>query len=75
MSTADDHRAHVMRSIDRLRVAYGTGLVLPRCDGLHVAPCEELKTGFCTCTHQDGYRLSLLHLRRLYRAVIGEFAI
>lgn len=73
MTTADDQRQHITRTLDRLRVEYGSYLPLPRCDGLHVSPCEELKTGFCTCAHQEGQRLSLLQLRRLYRAIVGEF--
>jgi hypothetical protein len=74
MSTTDETRAHITRTLDRLRIEYGSYLPLPRCDGLHVPPCEELLTGFCSCEHQDGERLSLLQLRRLYKAIIGEFA-
>lgn len=61
------------RIMTRLREQYASGAALPRCDGRHVFPCEEVKTGHCVCDHQDGYRLQLRQLQRLYRAVAGEF--
>lgn len=59
--------------LDHLRERYAAHAPLPRCDGLHVYPCEEIKTGICVCNHQDGYTLTLHQLRRLMRAVVGEF--
>lgn len=72
MTTAES-RATASRCCDRLRDTYTRRQVLPRCDGRHVYPCEEVKTGRCVCTHQDGYRLSLNQLQRLFRAIVGEF--
>lgn len=72
MNDTDERRAYVARIMLRLRTAYGARLLLPRCDGRHVAPCEELLTGFCTCTHQDGYTMGLMQLQLLYRRVLTE---
>lgn len=61
------------RILDRLRLAYSRCEPLPRADGRHVYPCEELKTGRCVCVDPDGVRLSLNMLQRLYKCVISEF--
>ena len=61
------------RILDRLRLAYGSYQPLPRADGRHVAPCEELRTGRCVCVDPDGVRMSLNMLQRLYRHVIAEY--
>lgn len=66
-------KAYIAYIMDRLKTIYSNGLILPRCDGKHVVPCEELLTGFCTCMHQDGYRLNLHQLQRLFRYVMSEF--
>lgn len=72
MTTTDDRRAYVEALMDRLRRQYAERAPLPRSDGRHVYPCEEVKTGRCVCTHQNGYELSLQQLQRLYRHVLSE---
>ena len=64
-------QAHAARIMDRMRVAYTERLPLPRSDGLHAPPCEEVKTGRCACVVPE--RMSLNQLQRLYRAIVGEF--
>lgn len=65
-----DTHATTTQILDHLRQAYAERRLLPRADGRHVFPCEELKTGRCVCT-QDA-RLGLWLLRRLYRHVMTE---
>lgn len=71
--SAAERRAWVKRVVTRLRVQYSDGVMLPRCDGRHVYPCETVKTGRCVCQHQDDYRLTLRQLQRLMRCVMVEY--
>lgn len=67
-TTAQQHAARIC---DRMRVASTERTPLPRSDGRHAPPCEEVKTGRCVCV--SGAHLSLNQLQRLYRAIVGEF--
>lgn len=66
-------REWVYRTVTRIRQRYSDGVLLPRTDGRHVFPCEEVKTGMCVCAHQDRYRLSLAQTQRLVRCVMMEY--
>lgn len=71
--TTTEATAEAARIMTRIKAQYAAHTLLPRCDGMHVFPCEEVKTGHCVCAHQHGYTLNLNQLQRLYRAVCGEF--
>jgi len=72
MTTDSARRAYVEALLSRLRRQYAERALLPRSDGRHVPPCEELKTGMCVCDHQDGARLSLWMLKRMIGCVVSE---
>lgn len=71
LAIRDAEDVYIRRLIERLRRQYQAPL--PRSDGRHVYPCEEVKTGCCVCDHQDGYRLSLWMLKRLERHIQAEY--
>jgi len=57
-----DPRTTAMEITDRLKWHYARRTPLPRCDGRHVFPCEEVRTERCVCDHQHGYTLTLNQL-------------
>lgn len=70
-----ERRAYVALLVERLEAQQRYCIELPRCDGLHVAPCEELKTGRCVCSHQHGYILTYEQLQRLTSYVLKEHGL
>lgn len=61
---------HTQAAIDRVRAELNAGAQLPRADGLHTFPCEELKTGRCVCVRDE--RLNRERARRLALAILTE---
>jgi hypothetical protein len=68
--TPTDAGDYVAMLAARLQERFLSGARLPRADGLHVAPCEELKTGRCICT-QDAY-LGIAQFSRLLYYISTE---
>lgn len=67
-----DQQAWISLALERLEAQRRYCIELPRCDGLHVAPCEEVKTGYCVCSHQHGYILHYEQHQRLVRCILTE---